>query len=93
MGRRSAHSARTSEPSPLTTISGTPRPRAASVSRSVPMSSRSKGTSRALRATVVARRTELRRVVSSWPQVTGKFVSSSIISRARISWAGLRTPK
>ncbi|MEW6755419.1 MAG: hypothetical protein AB1505_31230 [Candidatus Latescibacterota bacterium] len=48
---------------------------------------------RALRAVVVARRTESRRLVNSWPQVTGRPVASSMRARARTSCSGFRTPK
>ena len=99
IGRRIAHSARTSEPSPLTTINGATTPTVSSVERTVAMSSRSNGISRAFKAAVVARRTELRRVVNSWPQVTGRdcpsaeAVNSSTRARTCSSWTGLRTPK
>ena len=49
----------------LGTISGAVMSRSARAWRSVSINSRSRGTSRALSATVVARRTELRRVVRS----------------------------
>ena len=100
IGRRMAHSARTNEPSPLTTISGAPTPSSSRLRRTVSTSSRSRGIKRAFRATVVARRTELRRAVSSWPHVTGRdsppgpqAVNSSISARTRSSWSGLRTLK
>ena len=72
------------------------------VRRTVAIRSRNKGIRRALRATVVARRTASRRVVSSCPQVTGKGrrsrspagpVSSSTNARTRSSCSGLRTRK
>ena len=93
MGRCIAHSARTSEPSPRTTISGAAMFRLASVSWTSVISSRSGRIRCALSATVVARRTALSWLVSSWPQVTGLPVSSSTRPRTRSSCVGLRTPK
>jgi UDPglucose--hexose-1-phosphate uridylyltransferase len=65
IGRRMAHPARTSDPSPLTTISGATTPISSSVRRTVAMRSRNSGINRAFSAAVVARRTEFRRLVNS----------------------------
>ncbi len=92
-GRPNAHSARTSEPSPFTTISGATSPRSTSVACTEVISSVSGAIKCAFRVTVVARRTALNWLVSSWPQVAGSPLSSSTNAFTRSSWAGLRTLK
>jgi hypothetical protein len=93
IGRVSAASAEISEPSPWTTMSGAVIRFSVIRSRTARMSCCNKGMRRPFSTAVTARRGASRLVVSSWPQVTGRPVSSRIMSRSLASWAGLRTPK
>ena len=93
IGRARAKPAETSAPSPRTIISGATMPRRAR-KPSVAATRRSiMPIRRALSSVVRARRGPPSLAESSWLAVTGRPVVSRIMSRAAISWAGLRTAK
>jgi hypothetical protein len=71
-----AHPDLISEPSPFTTSNGAPIPRLLNVFWTLETKVRNKGIRPAFRVTVVALRMEFKRLVSSWPHVTGRSVNA-----------------
>jgi hypothetical protein len=78
---------------PLTIISGQSMPSPRMARRTAAISIEMREINRALSTAVSARRGASRAEVSSVESVTGFVVRATTMSRASISWAGLRTAK